>query len=189
MKTDLKSIKTRFRAYKLSNAGACFSYCADKTFILIEARLPDNKDLIKDEMKIMEVNCLSNLHITSWDQDHCSYNDLEWILKELRPLKIQAPGYIPHTDSGKKCHNLIEKYKKEMTKKVVYMTPDYINSLNKSDEYTYSNVVFHPREITEKSNDNSTIKFFRKGMFNVLSLGDVESEKIGAMLNNSSYYL
>lgn len=37
-------------------------------------------------------------------------------------------------------------------------------------------------QLQQKSNDNSTIKFFRGGAFNVLSLGDVEDPAIAAML-------
>jgi competence protein ComEC len=44
---------------------------------------------------------------------------------------------------------------------------------------------YSPYHIVDNANDNSTVKLFRKGCFNVLSLGDVESSQIGARLRRS----
>ncbi len=62
------------------------------------------------------------------------------------------------------------------------MTPEYIKSLGKSEPYGYRNVLFHPRTIVDKANDNSTVQLFRTGCFNVLSLGDVESAEVAALI-------
>jgi hypothetical protein len=44
-------------------------------------------------------------------------------------------------------------------------------------------VVYHPRWIDPYCpNNNSTVKLFREGSFNLLSLGDVESHNISAQL-------
>jgi competence protein ComEC len=44
----------------------------------------------------------------------------------------------------------------------------------------FNNTFYNPYHIVENANDNSTVKLFRGGCFNVLSLGDVEDALIGA---------
>jgi competence protein ComEC len=66
--------------------------------------------------------------------------------------------------------------------KVQGITPPYIESLNPAKGLGYSDIFYHPKQLRDSSNDNSTIKFFRGGAFNVLSLGDVEDPAIAAML-------
>ncbi len=72
------------------------------------------------------------------------------------------------------------------------ITPSYITGLTSSSEFGYSGLLYWPKVIEEsddKANDNSTVKHFREGSFNVFSTGDVENEAIGnrflgKMLNN-----
>ncbi|MDE8741840.1 hypothetical protein PZA20_08380 [Pectobacterium polaris] len=190
MSEELKEVKTRFRAYTLPSAGSCFSYATDDEFVLIEARAPSNiQSRILEEMKHFSHKRVSLLHITSWDQDHCSPSELEWILTSLKPNKIEYPGYPPEPDSGSaRALSLIKEYKKQQSNalNVISITPEYVKSLKSGRGYSYKNIIFHPREYSKKANDNSIVKFFRSGMFNVLSLGDVESVEIGALLKNSS---
>jgi competence protein ComEC len=173
---------TRFRAYQLGSAGSSFSYFNGVEFTLIEARFNQlNSVNIKDEMKLCSVSKISTLHITSWDQDHCVPSQLEQIIDELKPNKIEYPGYKPHTTCGCDSLQIIEKFKKN--KRAVKISPDYISSLNKSESYGYKDVLLHPKYLSKDSaNDNSTVKLFRSGSFNVLSLGDVESVQISSGL-------
>ncbi|PCI58743.1 MAG: hypothetical protein COB35_13035 [Gammaproteobacteria bacterium] len=53
------------------------------------------------ELKICGLSGISTLHITSWDQDHCVPSQLEKIIQDLKPNKIQYPGYTPHAYSGR----------------------------------------------------------------------------------------
>ncbi len=185
----MKKIKTRFRAYQLGNAGSSFSYFADNYFTLIEARLTDiNKVTLAAELKLCGKTKIDCLHITSWDQDHCSVQQLQEILEIYLPIKIEYPGYTPHTESGKKSLQVIKQYlkmkKKHKSIKIQSITPSYINSLNIAKEFGYNDVLHHPKYLSDNSNDNSTIKHFRKGSFNLLSLGDVESSLISSRLSS-----
>ena len=186
---NVRPVLTRFRCYKLNVAGSSFSYFADDKFTLIEAKFPINNAL-ENEMRLCGVYRIDNLHITSWDQDHCDLNSLTRILEQFKPKKIEYPGYTPETSGAKACLKKIQEYEKEQKElkksiKVISITPDYIKNLNPAEAYAYKNVLFHPKATWPKANDNSTVKFFRVGMFNVLSLGDVENEKIGATIKNS----
>ena len=61
--------------------------------------------------------------------------------------------------------------------------PQYISSLKTAETFGYKDVIYWPKQITEQnSNDNSTVKMFRSGCFNVASLGDVEDQLISARL-------
>lgn len=183
----MKKIRTRFRAYQLGTAGSSFSYFADNHFTLIEARLTDiNKVTLSSELKLCDKSKIDTLHITSWDQDHCSVPQLKMILELYSPIKIEYPGYIPHTDSGKESLEIIKQYqqtnKPPKSIKIQSITPPYIESLDTAKEYGYNDVLHHPKFISDNSNDNSTIKHFRGGSFNLLSLGDVESSIISSSL-------
>lgn len=185
----MKKILTRFRAYQLGNAGSSFSYFADNHFTLIEARLTDiNKVTLATELQLCGKTKIDCLHITSWDQDHCSVQQLQTILETYSPTKIEYPGYIPHTDSGKASLQVIEQYlkdnKAQKNIKIQPINPPYIDSLNIAEEFGYNDVLHHPKFISDNSNDNSTIKHFRKGSFNLLSLGDVESSLISSKLSS-----
>src|SRR4051812_40509312 len=95
--TELKSVVTRFRAYQLGEAGASYSYFADGAFTLIEARR--TADLsharLMSELEICRKKVIDTLHITSWDKDHCNPPDLHWILENLKPKRVEYPGYPP----------------------------------------------------------------------------------------------
>lgn len=185
----IKSKKTRFRAYQLGNAGSSFSYFNGDTFTLIEARYNDvNKESIKQELSQCEVRSVDNIHITSWDKDHCYPSQLEELLVEYSPNKIEYPGYEPHTDCGKESLKIIRAYEKKgkeakRNRNIISVTPEYISSLDTAENYGYKDTLNHPKHIDKEiSNNNSTIKHFRSGSFNVLSLGDVECNNIAAGL-------
>lgn len=180
----IKNRMTRFRAYQLGNAGSSFSYFNGSKFTLLEARYNEvNEPSIKQELELCQAEGIHTLHITSWDQDHCSPSQLDKILSEFGPKKIEYPGYAPHTDSGKDSLKLISAYnsKGKGSKTVVSVTPEYISSLDKAENYGYRDTLHHPKYLDdESSNNNSTVKHFRSGSFNVLSLGDVECNNIAS---------
>jgi competence protein ComEC len=181
----IQSIKTRFRAYQLDSAGSSFSYFSGNEFVLIEGRYCDaNEESIKREMRECDVDRISTLHITSWDQDHCSPTQLEKIIENLKPSQIQYPGYEPHTASGVESKKIILSHKESKLKpKIISVTPEYIKSLGSASGYGYRNIMYWPIELdADKANNNSTVKQFRSGSFNVLSLGDVESSQISSYL-------
>lgn len=183
-----KSKPTRFRAYQLGNAGSSFSYFNGEQFTLIEARYNEtNAPSIESEMKLCNTKSIHALHITSWDQDHCSPSQLDEILNKFSPHKIEYPGYKPHTQAGEESLKLIKDYEKAKRYKkglrIVQVTPDYIKSLEVAENYGYRDTLHHPKYIDEQSsNNNSTVKHFRSGSFNVLSLGDVECPNIASGL-------
>lgn len=182
--------RTRFRAYQLCSAGSSFSYFDGTRFTLIEARYDRiNSQTIESEMSICGVNKISTLHITSWDQDHCVTSQLQEIIEKLKPSRIEYPGYEPHTESGVSSLKIIEQFHLErLIKTAVSITPDYIEGLEKTTEnYGYKDILYHPKFLSDaSSNDNSTVKLFRSGSFNVLSLGDVESTQISSALRMRS---
>lgn len=184
----VQSINTRFRAYQLDSAGSSFSYFSGDKFVLIEGRYCEaNERSIKQELKICGLDRINTLHITSWDQDHCSPSQLTKILDELTPTKVEYPGYQPHTDSGRESLEIIKAYKTKISKPlVIAITPDYIESLDTASSYGYRNIMYWPKEIdTENANNNSTAEQFRSGSFNVLSLGDIESTQISSYLRRT----
>lgn len=181
--SSLEKHYTRFRAYQLGAEGSSFSYYDGSYFTLIEARLNEvNKPNVISELNQCGLSKINCLHITSWDADHCAEKDLKDILL-FEPNKIEYPGYEPHTDTAKACLKLITAYKNEKKdKKVVRVDPPYIKTLEDAHSWGYKNILFHPKYISENSNDNSTVKLFRSGSFNVASLGDVDSNVISASL-------
>jgi competence protein ComEC len=106
----------------------------------------------------------------------------------VQPSIIECPGYDPHTENGEECSRLLEAYK--ATKKgsnrpvrLTRITPEYIDSLGRAADLAFNNILYSPRSIDHDcSNDNSTVQLFRSGIFNVLSLGDVESNNISSYL-------
>lgn len=185
----LQKRHTRFRAYQLGSEGSSFSYFDGESFTLIEARLTDvNRPQIANELKASGVSAIACLHITSWDTDHCAQADLEEILRTWSPAKIEYPGYPPHTETGKACLKIIKEYKTQESRKIVRVDPPYIASLEKAIKWGYRNILYWPKNIDEEnSNNNSSVKFFRKGCFNVLSLGDLESDGISSYLKSRPY--
>jgi competence protein ComEC len=188
MSNSVKPIRTRFRGFQLGEAGSSFSYFADGHFTLLEAMVTDlSRPQLNSELAICGKSAADTLHITSWDLDHCKPTSLDWILDNLRPSKIEHPGYEPHTDSGRESLWMIEAYRSNRkarghTVTVQAVDPPYIASLKKAQSLGYRDIFYHPRELRDEANNNSSIKFFRRGSFNVLSLGDVEAPEIAAML-------
>ena len=179
----VQSKNTRFRAYQLGTPGSSFSYFDGKNFTLIEARYTDgNRDSIDAEIKECGIENIHTLHITSWDQDHCASGQLSEILECYKPYKIEYPGYTPHTDNGKESLKIINAYKASLDKtKIVQVTPEYIDNLDSAKNYGYTDVFYNPKIIdADSSNNNSTVKQFRTGSFNLLSLGDVECTQISS---------
>lgn len=179
---------TRFRAYKLDDKGASYSYVVDTNFTLIEARYNDvNKPNILKEMSIAGCRSITKLHITSWDTDHCRQNELERILAELKPKYIEMPGYDPDGQESKECKKRINNYiNGSNIASGTEFTPQCISNLTIAEGKKYSDVIYNPYTISTVHNDNSTVKLFRKGRFTILSLGDCESSEIARRLIQSS---
>ena len=172
---------TRFRAYQLGTPGSLFSYSVDNHFTLIEARLTVvSAGSISAELKFLNKRNIDCLHITSWDQDHCDYDELLLILECLKPDKVEYPGYQPHTHNADKCKKLIESYQG----RIVEISPKYINSLLPGEERKFNNILYNPRNISDNSNDNSIVQLFRQGRFSLLSMGDCEDPAIARRLIN-----
>ncbi|MDI1301004.1 MAG: hypothetical protein PSX71_03785 [bacterium] len=188
MKIELKVVPTRFRAYQLGEPGSSFSYFAGDHFTLIEARLTERSyESLLSELMSCGKSTIDTLHITSWDQDHCSFKELQEILHVLKPKKIEYPGYDHDSDNCGNCLEEIIRYQNERKRMALAMEarridPPYVNGLDSAKHLGYSDIFYHPREFYGGSNDNSTVKLFRSGMFNVASLGDIEHANIGAML-------
>ena len=190
----MKSIITCFRAYQLGSAGSSFSYFADGHFTVLEGRLTDvSKPCLVQEMANCGVETADTLHITSWDSDHCSASELPDLLLLTSPRKIEYPGYEPHSDSAGACLAIIKAYSDRQRHsnrpaQLLAITPEYIDSLTQSEALAFRDVLYHPRWIDECCmNNNSTVKFFRRGSFNLLSLGDVENADISARLRRDKY--
>lgn len=174
---------TRFRAYQLGNAGGSCTYAVDSDVTLIEARLNEqNESQLMYELQRARTNKIQTLHITSWDADHCNAEELSIILDKFNPSRIELPGYDPDTQNGQEALKLIFEYNRLKNSNIFSFTPEYICSLPRAERNAFQNVVFGPLKITEKHNDNSNIKLFRYGRFNVLSLGDCESCEISERL-------
>lgn len=133
------------------------------------------------------------LHITSWDQDHCSASNLEEILVTYKPKKIEFPGYEPESDNARQCQKLILDYQRN-TKAIgnpvscISITPIYIKGLSSASELGYKDIFYWPHSLADNANDNSTVKVFREGCFNVASLGDVEDVNIASYLRGCGIF-
>lgn len=189
----MRRLVTRFRAYHLGCPGSSFSYFADGHFTVIEGRLTEeSRQQLEHEMRIRcGVEAANLLHITSWDADHCNKHELLDLLNMIQPLKIECPGYDPYTDHGEGCLEIIADYRDRRRNtnrfpQIEHITPKYIDGLERAEAHAFRNTFYNPFHISECANDNSTVKHFRTGSFNVLSLGDVELPIIGARLRRSS---
>lgn len=186
----MKSIRTRFRAYHLGTSGSSFSYFADGRFTMIEGRLTDDsRPQVEREMEICGVDEAASLHITSWDSDHSNKHELPELLNLIRPRRIECPGYDPIKDygHGEDCLAMIAEYRSRRRNTgfvpvIQHITPAYIEGLDHASALAFNNMFYNPYHIVQNANDNSTVKLFREGSFNVLSLGDVEDSLIGARL-------
>ena len=184
----LISKHTRFRAYQLKTKGSSFSYWDGINFILCEARYnSDNKSSILHELSVCGKTSINTLHLTSWDNDHCNPDELHEILYDLRPARIECPGYDPHSDSSTRSALIIEIYKRDTNSNIFVADRQSISNLNNASEWDYSNIFYNNPKNNSNPNDNSSIKVFRSGCFNILSLGDCESETINQFLSQSSF--
>lgn len=190
----MKSVVTRFRAYQLGSAGSSFSYFAGGHFTMMEGRLTDtSRAQVIREMRNCGVRNADTLHITSWDADHCAASELEELLQITAPNRIECPGYDPHCDHAEDCQEIVEAYRQSHRKAnvpvaVEYITPAYISGLTSANRLGFRDIFYHPKVIdTQCNNDNSTVKFFCRGSFNVLSLGDVESHGLSARLRRQRF--
>ena len=173
---------TRFRAYQLGTPGSSFSYSVDNYFTLIEARFNKTNAIgIYSELKMLNIEYIDCLHITSWDQDHCDYTELSNRLKYLKPNIVEYPGYPPHTENAKYCKVLIASYQR----RTVSISPEYIDTLDTAEARKYSNILYNPISTSDNSNDNSVVQLFRGGRFSLLSLGDCEDPQIANRLIRS----
>ncbi len=150
-------------------------------FTLIEARYnDDNRSRIKEELRDLGKNSIDTLHITSWDDDHCRASELMSIIQELRPNVIELPGYMSNTYNAHECLEII--------KSNPYITIVSINGTlvrnEKKEKYMGKDIFYGPYRKFDSSNDNSVVKFFRRGSFKVLSLGDCEAKEISEYLQN-----
>ena len=178
---------TRFRAYQLGEKGASFSLAVDNDFTLLEARLNDyNRKNVFYEMRMAGVNRITLLHITSWDEDHCKPSELSYILENLKPYRIEIPGYQPDTECGKESLRMISNYLRQDNVYGNRIDPNFINNLEPGVSATYSTILYNPSSVREKHNDMSTVALFRKGRFTILSLGDCENSEIAQSIMNDS---
>lgn len=188
----IRNIVTRFRAYQLGVPGSSFSYFSDGHFTVIEGRLTEfSRVALVYEMQRCGVEFANTLHITSWDADHCNKHELQELLDLIRPLRIECPGYNPYTDHGEGCLEIIASYKDARSRAnraptIKHITPRFIDGLKIAGSEAFEDTYYNPLHIDEDcANNNSTVKHFRRGSFNVLSLGDVESSNISARLRRS----
>jgi competence protein ComEC len=195
MNPALLSVPTRFRAYQLGNPGSSFSYFSNTHFTLLEGRASElSRTNLLAELGACGKQAIDTLHITSWDKDHCTPSELAWILEHLRPQHVEYPGYAPHTDAGRESLALLKRHMSANARVAKPVTlqevnPVYIKGLNNATSRTYADIFYHPKFIdANNANNNSTVKLFRSGMFNVASLGDVESPEIGSMLRRCNIF-
>jgi len=184
---------TYFRAFQLDSKGSLFSFWKNNTYTLIEARLPkEGIDILISDLKQFGKDRIEKLHITSWDTDHCNSDDLTQILNRFRPDRIEIPSYEPESETGRLCKSLITKYD-YIHQKYVYNVTTYdkatIDKLPSAQAWGTDNIVYHSLYNVENHNDMSQIRFFRSSGFNVLSLGDCESEEITEYLMNSAHFI
>lgn len=192
---ELINKHTRFRAYQLSTKGASCSYFNGSYFTLIEARFnDDNRNSIVHELKVCGKSSIDALHITSWDSDHCTSSDLEAILDELSPSRIEYPGYEidKSVDNQVSCLKLISDYatesaKKQKTVSVYKIDHSFVSNLNQATSWEYRDVIYNNRKDYPEPNNNSTIRLFRSGCFVILSLGDLEKEEISKWLAEDEF--
>ncbi len=182
-----------FRAFQLNSKGSLFAFWKNNTYTLIEARLPKaGIDVLTADIKQFYKEKIDTLHITSWDVDHCNIDDLTQILNHFRPDRIEVPSYEPDTDTGKSCKRLITKYD-YIHQKFVYNVTTYdkmtIDNLPSAQAWGITNIVYHSLYNVENHNDMSQIHFFRSDGFNVLSLGDCESQEITEYLMNPAHFI
>jgi competence protein ComEC len=175
-------METKFRAFQLDTDGSSFSFFKPDTYTLVEARIPKGGiQVLVNDLKFHNKSKIDLLHITSWDKDHCNYEDLIAILNQLRPSLIEVPDYIPDTDNGKLCQKTIHGYEivhEKYKPNVRIVTHKYIDELRGATAKGSTDIIYKSKSDTDKKNDMSLIRFFRSEGCNVLSLGDCECSTI-----------
>jgi competence protein ComEC len=183
------NLQTVFRAFKLETSGSLCSVYNDGQYTLMEARLPvGGIEVLLQELKFYKKDHVDILHITGWDVDHCDQIDLGQILNKLRPARIEIPGYVPDSEEGKVCRNILLNYDvihQRYVHNTVEVTPAYIATLKNAEKWNKSSVLFPTDPEAPNKNDRSLIKFIRSTTFSVLSLGDCESSEIAERLMRS----
>ena len=179
--------ETRFRAYQLGTIGSSFSYSVGNHITLIEARYNEiNKENVKSEVERIGETRLDCLHITSWDEDHCNYEELISLLRELSPRRIEYPWYEPNTKCGAKSKALIEYYLNQAKANGSAISPEFIKGLDEAELLKYNDILYNPIAPADNHNDNSVVQLFRRGRFTVLSLGDCENPEIAKRIMYST---
>jgi competence protein ComEC len=175
-------MESKFRAFQLDSAGSLFSYYKPNYYTLIEARLPKGGiEVLKEDLTIHGKTKVDTLHITSWDTDHCCFDDLVQIINQLRPSRIEAPGYLPESDSAKMCRDVLLKYDDIHQKYILnvqLIDESFISKLTPAKKLDTNDIIYPSKFNCDNKNDMSLIKLFRSEGFNVISLGDCESEEV-----------
>jgi competence protein ComEC len=179
---------TKFRAFQLGSPGSLFTFYKPGQYTLIEARLPmRGLEVLLEDLAWHNISRISTLHITSWDTDHCNYDDLTKILNFLRPELIEIPGYPPESKEGELCYNVITEYDhihQRNVHNVRTVNSNYINSLTPGLQWETNDVAYHSMYDCDNKNDMSLIRLFRSAGFCVLSTGDCESPETADRLIN-----
>lgn len=182
---------TRFRAFQLDSKGSLFSFSKGNNYTLIEVRIPKGGiEILRNDIRLNGKETIDILHISSWDDDHCDFDSLIQIINNFRPNRIEMPSYEPDTENGQSCKRTILNYEdihQRYIYNVIKYDRQYINSLPPAIYWDTTNIVFHSLYDVNNHNDMSQIKLFRSEGFNVLSLGDCESEEITDYLINSGH--
>ena len=183
---EFKNVHTRFRAYQLSTAGSSFSYwdANSNKFVLGEARYnDDNIASIKHELYKCNKTKIDELYISSWDADHCSSQELERILNELKPSSIYYPRYKPDPTKQNQVESksLIDSYNGPPT---LYKSDG--TGFEQAIPWDY-NKVFYTQPLTGVPNDDSLICLWRCGNFSVLSVGDLESSTLSQIISADEF--
>jgi competence protein ComEC len=184
------TVASKFRAFQLDSEGSLFSYFKQNRYTLIEARLPKGGlNVLQEDLRFHGKQTIDVLHITSWDADHCTFDDLVQILNHLRPQMIEVPDYIPDSDDARSCRRLIFKYDdihQRYVNNVTVVNADYINQLPNAQARTTGDVIYRSMFNCSNKNDMSLVRLFRSEGFNVLSLGDCEAVEIADRLMQCS---
>lgn len=185
------AFKTKFRAFQLDSPGSLFSYYKQGRYTLIEARIPKGGlGVLQTDLSYHNKERVDVLHITSWDSDHCTYDDLVQIINHLRPDRIEVPDYTPTTNDGQLCFNLVHKYDEIHQRKVQNVTvvnEAYISTLTTAQSKGTNDVVYRSMYNCDNKNNMSLIRLFRSEGFNVLSLGDCEAAEIADTLMKDTF--
>jgi len=183
---------SKFRAFQLDSPGSLFSFYKPGEYTLIEARLPKGGlELLLDDLSFHGKERIDSLHITSWDSDHCTYDDLVQIINHLRPERIEIPEYLPTSNDGQLCRSLITKYDdihQKYVQNVHIISQDYLSKLQPAAKGAINNVLHPSIYNCNNKNDMSLIKLFRSAGFNVFSLGDCESAQLSATISANSFF-